>query len=252
MKVLEVLGVPRVLMVLVLAVLVVLVVPRVLGAQPVEKQHVLTITAPDMDGGILAEITWDNGALLLQGVMANPDGTLSGRYLLVPAQGTELRRLKAHTDASEKYWERKARRTSPTGLGTITSATDSKMPMYGIGGLETRMGDAHNMGGMQKKLVFNLGRLVLHERTDGREPYDGEFWGWSPADLNRVAYVDGKGDLWVARADGRDAQRILKGEFTLPAWSDDGKAIAVAERKDNGRRWDISVILLPEALRSVR
>jgi len=235
----------------VLSVLWVLGAPMA-AAQAVEKQHVLTITAPDIDGGILAEITWDNGALLLQGVMANPDGTLSGRYLLVPAQGTELRKLKAHTDASEKYWERKARRTSPTGLGTITSATDSKMPMYGIGGLETRMGDAHNMGGMQKKLVFNLGRLVLHERTDGREPYDGEFWGWSPAELNRVAYVDGKGDLWVARADGRDAQRILKGQFSLPAWSDDGKAIAVAERKDNGRQWDISVILLPEPLRSVR
>ena len=220
--------------------------------QAVEKQHVLTITAPDIDNGILAEITWDAGALLLQGVMANPDGSLSGRYLLVPAQGTELRKLKAHTDASEKYWDRKSRRTSPTGLGSITSATDSKMPMYGIASLETRMGDAHNMGGMQKKLVFNLGRLVIHERTDGREPYDGEFWGWSPAELNRVAYVDGKGDLWVARADGREAQRILKGDFTLPAWSDDGKAIAVAERKENGRKWDISVILLPESLRSVR
>ena len=232
--------------------LAVLPAVQVLAAQAVEKQHVLTITAPDIDGGILAEITWDNGALLLQGVMANPDGTLSGRYLLVPAQGTELRKLKAHTDASERYWERKARRTSPTGLGTITSGTDSKMPMYGIGSLATRMGDAHNMGGMQKKLVFNLGRLVLHERTDGREPYDGEFWGWSPAELNRVAYVDGKGDLWVARADGRDPQRILKGEFTLPAWSDDGKAIAVAERKDNGRRWDVSIVLLPESLRSVR
>lgn len=253
MTVLGVLAVRKVLGVLVLAMLVVLTVLLVpAAAQTVEKQHVLTITAPDIDGGILSEITWDSGALLLQGVMANPDGSLSGRYLLVPAQGTELRKLKAHTDASEKYWERKARRTSPTGLGTITSAADSKMPMYGIASLETRMGDAHNMGGMQKKLVFRLGRLVLHERSDGREPYDGEFWGWSPAELNRVAYVDGNGDLWIARADGRDARRILKGDFTLPAWSDDGKAIAVAERKDGGRKWDISVILLPESLRSGR
>jgi len=227
-------------------------VPPPAAAQPVEKQHVLTITAPDIDGGILSEITWDNGALLLQGVMANPDGSLSGRYLLVPAQGTEIRKLKAHTDASEKYWERKARRVSPTGLGTITSATDSKLPMYGVASLETRMGDAHNMGGMQKKSMLHLGRLLLHERTDGRELYDGEIWGWSPAELNRIAYVDGKGDLWIARADGRQAERILKGDFTLPAWSDDGKAIAVAERKNGGRRWDISVILLPESLRSVR
>jgi len=248
MRMLGVLAVRKVIGVLVLGLLVV----PTLRAQTVEKQHVLTITAADIDNGILAEITWDNGALLLQGVMANPDGTLSGRYLLVPAQGTELRKLKAHTDASEKYWDRKSRRISPTGLGSITSATDSKLPMYGIASLEARMGDAHNMGGMQKKLVFNLGRLVIHERTDGREPYDGEFWGWSPAELNRVAYVDGKGDLWVARADGRDAQRLLKGEFTLPAWSEDGKAIAVAEKKEGGRKWDVSVILLPESLRGVK
>ena len=64
--------------------------------------------------------------------------------------------------------------------------------------------------------------------------------------------MDGKGDLWVASADGRNARRLLKGDFTLPAWSDDGKAIAVAEKKDGGRRWDISVVLLPEALRSPR
>jgi hypothetical protein len=229
-----------------LPLLIVLATGPAVAAQSVEKQHVLTITAPDLEGGILAEITWDNGALLLQGVIANPDGTLSGRYLLVPAQGTELRKLKAHTDASEKYWDRKARRVSPTGLGTITSAVDSKMPMYGISSLETRMSDANSMGGMQKKLIFKLGRLVVHERTDGREPYDGEFWGWSPAELNRIAYVDGEGNLWIARADGRDAERLLKGQFTLPAWSDDGKAIAVAEKKDGGKRWEISVVLLPK------
>ena len=61
-----------------------------------------------------------------------------------------------------------------------------------------------------------------------------------------------EGDLWVATADGRNPQRLLKGKFLLPAWSDDGKAIAVAERVDGGKKWDISVVLLPENLRTVR
>ena len=69
--------------------------------------------------------------------------------------------------------------------------------------------------------------------------------------MNRIAYVDGNGHLWW-RHDGRDARRLLKGNFTLPAWSDDGKAIAVAEKKDGGRQWDISVVLLPQELRSPR
>jgi hypothetical protein len=222
------------------------------GDQTVERQHVLSITAPEIDGGILSEITWDNGALLLQGVVANPDGSLSARYVVVPAKGTTLARLKEQTDSSMAYWQKKAKRSSPTGLGEISTGSDSKMPMYGISSLANRMGDAADMGGMRQKTVVRLGKLVLHERESGVPPYDGEVWSWSPAELNRIAYVDGKGDLWVASADGRNARRLLKGDFTLPAWSDDGKAIAVAEKKDGGRRWDISVVVLPEDLRSPR
>jgi hypothetical protein len=222
------------------------------AGQAVEKQLVVSITAPDIDGGILTEITWDNGALLMQGAVANPDGSLSGRYVVVPAKGTTLQKLKEQTAASMEYWDRKAKRSSPTGLGTIALASDSKMPMYGIADLQKRVLDAADMGGMRKRSTVRLGRLLLHERQDGSDPYDGEVWSWSPAELNRIAYVDGNGDLWIATADGRDATRVLKGDFTLPAWSDDGRAIAVAERKDGGRRWDISIVLLPESLRTVR
>jgi hypothetical protein len=219
------------------------------AGQTVERQHVVTITAPDLEGGLLSEITWDHGALLMQGVVANPDGTLSGRYVVVPAQGTALAHLKEQTASSMEYWNVKSKRLSPTGLGSITSATDAKMPIYGVASLERRVGDAVDMGGTQQKVVLRLGKLVMHERTNAIAPYDGEVWSWSPAELNRVAYVDGNGDLWVATADGRKATRLLKGDFTLPAWSDDGRAIAVAERKDGGRRWDISLVLLPPELR---
>jgi Tol biopolymer transport system component len=58
--------------------------------------------------------------------------------------------------------------------------------------------------------------------------------------------------LWIASADGRDARRILKGHFTLPAWSDDGQTIAVAEKKEGGRRWDICIVQLPPSLRTPR
>ena len=121
------------------------------------------------------------------------------------------------------------------------------MPQFGVGSLERRVGEAVDMGGTQTTVVIRLGSTIIHERT-GPEPYDGELWSWSPAELNRIAYVDGKGDLWVAEADGRNSRRLMRGEFTLPAWSDDGRAIAVAERKDGGRRWEVSVIRLPRKL----
>jgi hypothetical protein len=222
-------------------------------AQYVEKQPIVTITSEDIEGGILSEITWDGGVLMLQGVIAQPDGQLSARYFVVPAAGITLEKRKEPTPASDKYWRTKANRLSPTGLGTIVGGSDQTLPMYGVAagreGQQQRIADAISMGGMQEKHVLRIGTLVIHERTNNIEPYDGEVWSWSPPELNRIAYVDGKGDLWVARADGRSARRLLKGDFTLPAWSDDGRTIAVAEKKKDGRTWVISVVHLPDELR---
>jgi hypothetical protein len=230
----------------------VLALPLESATQSAEKQVIVTITASELKGGVVSEIAWDNGQIVLQGVFANPDGTLSAQYFVKPAPTIELKQQTAHTDASAKYWDMKARTVSPTGMGRIVISEDAKMPMYGIAGQAQRMQDAVNMGGTQKRTTLRLGKLTLHERVGEIPPYDGELWSWSPAELNRIAYVNTSGDLYVARADGTDPQRLLKGDFTLPAWSDDGKIIAVAERKNNGAKWEISIVHVPPALREPR
>src|SRR3954468_25100145 len=146
----------RCLMVTLLFVLCAALATAVGADQAVERQHVLTITAPDLEGGVLSEITWDNGALLLQGIVANPDGSLSGRYAVIPVKATTLAHLKEQSDRSVAYWEMKARRKSPTGLGQIQAAEDAKMPIYGVGSLERRVNDAADMGGMRKKHMLRL------------------------------------------------------------------------------------------------
>jgi hypothetical protein len=228
----------------------VVAVPAPNQDQP-DKQLVMSISGPDLKGGIVSEITWDGGTLMLQGVFAEPGGELKAQYFVQAADGITIDKRQDQTDDSLKYWQKKANRNSPTGLGRIEVVSDTKMPQFGIGSLERRMGEAVDMGGTQTKTILQLGQLVMLER-DGALPYDGETWSWSPAELNRIAYVDGKGDLWIARADGRNARRLLRGDFTLPAWSEDGRILAVAERKDSGRRWDISIVHLPESFRSTR
>lgn len=222
--------------------------PGAVYGQRAEKQLVVTITSEQLKGGVVSEITWDGGTLVLQGVFARPSGELEAQYFVTPAKNIDLQQRSAHTDASAKYWEMKSRRVSPTGLGTITIGKDEKMPMYGIASLEQRVSDANDMGGTQVLHTIRLGSLVLHERHGTIAPYDGEYWSWSPPELNKVAYVDKKGDLWIARADGTNPQRVLNGDFTLPAWSDDGTMIAVAERKNGGRKWEISLVTLPHDL----
>ena len=46
------------------------------SAQRAEKELILSISGPDLRDGIISEITWDGGALLLQGVFADPEGAL--------------------------------------------------------------------------------------------------------------------------------------------------------------------------------
>ena len=223
--------------------------PAVTAAQKAEKQLVVTITSEQLKGGVVSEITWDAGTLILQGVFAQPSGELAAQYFVKPAEGMSLEQRTEHTPASSKYWESKSNTVSPTGLGRITMSKDAKMPMYGIASQEQRMMDAADLGGMQMTYTYRLGTLVLHERRSTIPPYDGEVWSWSPSELNRVAYVDGKGDLWIAHADGRDPRKILSGNFTLPAWSGDGRLIAVCERKNNGKKWEVSVVTVPPELR---
>ena len=217
-------------------------------AQNAERQVVMTITSEELKGGVVSEITWDGGTLVLQGVFAQSSGELTAQYFVQPARGVKLERRAEHTPASAKYWEMKSRQLSPTGLGRISISKDAKMPMYGINSQEQRMLDANDMGGTHVVHTVKLGSLVLHERTGTVVPYDGEVWAWSAPEQNRIAYINKDGDLWIARADGASPRRVLKGNFLLPAWSEDGRQIAVAERKSGGRTWEISIVTVPPAL----
>ncbi|MBA3949580.1 MAG: hypothetical protein H0X44_06485 [Acidobacteria bacterium] len=166
------------------------------------------------------------------------------RFYALPGPGVELRRLAEPPATRDAYWKRKASRVSPTGLGRIAKASDAQLPMMGVGSLEQRLANAANFGGMAQTFEVRLGDLVLYTSGE-RDPYDGEVWAWSPAEVNRIAYVDGKGDLYVAGADGAGARRIARGDFLLPAWSLDGRAIAVVERNARKKRWDVYVIAVP-------
>src|SRR5687768_8052951 len=120
-------------------VLMTLLVPASAAAQTAEKQLVMTITSEQLKGGVVSEITWDGGTLVLQGVFAQPSGELTAKYFVQPARGVAVEERPAHTDASARYWEVKSRPLSPTGLGKVVTTKDEKMPMYGIASQEKRM-----------------------------------------------------------------------------------------------------------------
>ena len=72
------------------------------GQQHPDKQLVATISAADLRGGIVSEITWDGGMLLLQGVFAQAGGELKAQYsscrpIAHPAQADERRLNRSST-----------------------------------------------------------------------------------------------------------------------------------------------------------
>jgi len=216
-------------------------------AQAPEKELVATIAGKDLSGGVVTGVAWDGGTLIVQ-VAAREKGEMVARYFAVPGRGMALQALKEVPPSVETYWRRKASRRSPTGKGAIVLSSDSKLPMYGVAAQGKRFQDAMDMGNTQVAHELRLGELVIHRRQEAA-PFDGEVWSWSPAEQDRIAYTDEKGDAWIAKADGRGPERLLTGgHFTLPAWSDDGRVLAVAERKGNGK-WEISVVHLPERFR---
>ena len=218
-------------------------------AQNPDKELVAAITGPMLKGGMVSELAWDEGVLIIQTVTMETSGVMKAGYLTAPGRGMDIVTSANMPAGMARYWKMKSSRVSPTGLGRIVDTHDAKMPMYGIASQAQRFNDAHEMGGTVQTHGLKLHDLTIHTRTTGVPPYDGEVWSWSPPELNRIAYVDGKGDVWIARADGRDPERVLKGNYTLPAWSDDGRTLAVAERKDAGHKWEISVVHLAEKYR---
>lgn len=214
-----------------------------LAAAQSEKLLIASIDPAKIEGGAIAELVWDGDELVV--LVAMPRGsTYEPRFFALAGPGVALRQLPVPPASRDAYWKRKASRLSPTGLGRLEKSSDSKMPMMGVGSLERRLEGAAEMGGMDQTFELRLNSRVLHSRK-GRDIYDGEVWAWSPAEQNQIAYVDGKGDLWVARADGEQARRLLKGNFLLPAWSLDGRAIAIVERNASKRRWDVYVVTVP-------
>ena len=128
---------------------VLLLLPSASLAQNAEKQLIATITSAQAKGGVLSEITWDGGMLVLQGVFANPDGSLNPQYWITPVDNVSLEPRTAHTEASAKYWEMKSRTTSPAGIGKITISTDSSLPMYGDA-MELRRRPGPHLSGVRR------------------------------------------------------------------------------------------------------
>src|SRR4051812_46528130 len=102
----------------------VIVLAATVVAQTLDKELVASITGPALDRGIVSELLWDGGTLIIQSAVVQADGQLAPRYFAAPAGNMTLQRLAAAPPSADRYWKMKSSRVSPTRLGTITMKRD--------------------------------------------------------------------------------------------------------------------------------
>ena len=129
---------PRMRHVLACALIATLPAPAGL-AQTLDKELVASISGPVLERGIVSELLWDGGTLIIQSAVVEPDGQLKPRYFAAPAANMELQHLAVAPASAERYWKMKSSRVSPTRLGTITARHDTHMQMNGVGTQQNRL-----------------------------------------------------------------------------------------------------------------
>src|SRR5687768_6245859 len=89
------------------------------SAQNPDKELVATITGAMLQGGMVSELAWDRGTLVIQTVTVEESGGEKAGYFTGAGGGMEGRRSMHMPSGMARYWKMKSNRVSPTGLGRI-------------------------------------------------------------------------------------------------------------------------------------
>jgi hypothetical protein len=193
-----------------------------------------------------AKLAWsdDRSELYLEVVEGDSRGTLKFRHYLV-RKAAPPKAVESRPNWVEAYWKWKSARSffgdprltiqidtqrrildnlNGTAANKAVYLTDSP---NGVSGQALMM--AEQTGGTQVVSLLRLHGQVIGE-FDDEMIVPGYTFGWSPEDLRLIAYRSTSGRLAIMNDDGRTETCAATRDVLLPAWSDDGAAIAYLER----------------------
>jgi len=202
-----------------------------------------------------ARLAWsdDRSELYLQMVDGTTAADLKFRHYIVRkgAAPTAIDRVPTWVD---EYWKWKSAK-SFFGDAQLTIAVDTERRILdnlnGTGATRTAYLSDVPLTGNQLTLARQPGETHMITRLMLKGTIVGEFvdelivpgytFSWSPETLRLIAFRSQNGHLTIMDDDGRTQPVHGAGDVLLPAWSDDGAAIAYLER--TGRRtFTVSVV----------
>jgi hypothetical protein len=198
-----------------------------------------------------ARLAWsdDRATLYLQSVEGHTRETLRFHHYLV-RRGGALSSVGSQPAWVEDYWTWKSAK-SLVGDPQLTIDVETRRELLdnlnGIGvNLSVFLSDAPNgISGQDLITAKQSGGTRLVTRLLLKGHIVGEFvdemivpgytFSWSPEDLRLIAYRALSGRLTIMDDEGRTETISATKDVLLPAWSEDGAAIAYLERTGGGR-----------------
>jgi hypothetical protein len=193
-----------------------------------------------------ARLAWsdDRSELYLQVVNGTTSDELTFRHYLV-RKGSQPRSVEKQPKWVEEYWKWKSAKVffgDPKLTITVETTRQILDNLNGTSANKTPYLSDTPISGNQLTLSRQPGetkitnRLILNGTTIGEFVDElimpGYTFGWSPEELRLIAFRANNGRLAIMNEDGKVQTVRRSANIILPAWSDDGAAIAYLERAE--------------------
>lgn len=225
-----------------------------------DPKVVLEIDAGRLKGGPIRLAWSDDGSFFLRSAQMDIYQNELARNFLLPASGGAPVQVDQEPPWAAQYWTWKSGYSAP-GLPslrfdietrqenkTATGSTGQDFGGAGGGTANPNRSDptsnqiAKDLGSMQRITTTTIrlkGRLV--EEAQNRRLVPGVNFGWAPAPIAALAFVNPKKHLAVVDREGRTFEVEGTRDVLLPAWSPDGRKIAFLQKIDR-KKYALTVV----------
>ena len=203
-------------------------------------------------------LAWSpDGAQVYLAAMKRKGQSMELTHWTIDVASGALKKIDAPPAWADKYWEWKSAQAAP-GAPAFKIALDTQRkneaatarPMGGAmarGGVDTGAGAAVEDVGNQPSQNVQVVSMLLKGEVIGQWEnapiVPGLTFGWGPKGTNAVAFAARNGRLVLMDDKGRKQEIDTTKEVRLPAWSDDMKQLAWAEKQDK-KKYRIQVAAL--------